>query len=423
MTTPQSSYDYDMRKRSKTLVKREEVLGGFDPAELRHRAAACDRVRRHQGPDLDRLSQGIREGRQPSPAPLRLRILRREHGRVVPLRAAQPARPRLRLRHRPHPRRPGDWAGPGTRTASSSSKKNTFTDFIACAEHLVREKYTRPDRLFAQGGSAGGLLMGAVINIRPDLFKGVVAAVPFVDVVTTMLDPSIPLTTFEYDEWGNPDDRTYFDYMLSYSPYDNVEAKNYPEPAGHDLAPGFAGAILGACQVGRQAPRDQDRLQPSALPDLHEGEPRRGLGTIQTLSSRPPSTTPSSWTWPGSPIDRKTVPIRRNRILPKPGFPRSQTESPSKPHWTGPRQSFTMSADRCGPMRRPIRSDEAVDARRSRVNVESGNCPWRRDPDRRHGVGSLHRHRASPRGTGGSRDLIAREPGDHIGWIGSTNKV
>src|SRR5262249_21177358 len=107
-------------------------------------------------------------------------------------------------------------------------KRNTFTDFIACAEHLIREDFTGPDRLFAMGGSAGGLLIGAVINLRPDLFKGVVAAVPFVDVVTTMLDPSIPLTTAEYDEWGNPNDRPYFDYMLSYSPYDNVEAKAYP---------------------------------------------------------------------------------------------------------------------------------------------------------------------------------------------------
>jgi len=107
-------------------------------------------------------------------------------------------------------------------------KKNTFTDFIACAEHLVAEKFTNPDRLFAMGGSAGGLLMGAVVNMRPNLFKGVIAAVPFVDVITTMLDPSIPLTTSEFDEWGNPADKEYYDYMLSYSPYDNVEAKEYP---------------------------------------------------------------------------------------------------------------------------------------------------------------------------------------------------
>jgi oligopeptidase B len=107
-------------------------------------------------------------------------------------------------------------------------KKNTFTDFIACAEYLIAEKYTRPARLFAMGGSAGGLLMGAVTIMRPDLFRGVIANVPYVDVITTMMDPSIPLTTGEYDEWGNPNNKEYYDYMLSYSPYDQVAAKNYP---------------------------------------------------------------------------------------------------------------------------------------------------------------------------------------------------
>jgi oligopeptidase B len=108
------------------------------------------------------------------------------------------------------------------------NKKNTFNDFIDCAEMLIKEKYTNQNKLFAYGGSAGGLLMGAVINMRPDLFKGVIAAVPFVDVVTTMLDESIPLTTGEYDEWGNPNEKVYYDYMLSYSPYDQVEMKAYP---------------------------------------------------------------------------------------------------------------------------------------------------------------------------------------------------
>jgi oligopeptidase B len=107
-------------------------------------------------------------------------------------------------------------------------KKNTFNDFIACAEYLIQIGLTNPGKLFAMGRSAGGLLMGAVANLRPDLFKGVVAEVPFVDVVTTMLDPSIPLTTGEYDEWGDPNQKEYYDYMLSYSPYDNVEAKDYP---------------------------------------------------------------------------------------------------------------------------------------------------------------------------------------------------
>jgi oligopeptidase B len=108
-------------------------------------------------------------------------------------------------------------------------KRNTFTDFIACAEHLVAERYTTSDRLVIRGGSAGGLLMGAVMNMRPDLFKGVVAQVPFVDCLTTILDESLPLTVTEWEEWGNPKaDAEVYAYMKSYSPYDNVEAKDYP---------------------------------------------------------------------------------------------------------------------------------------------------------------------------------------------------
>ncbi|MEZ5058105.1 MAG: S9 family peptidase [Saprospiraceae bacterium] len=108
------------------------------------------------------------------------------------------------------------------------NKKNTFTDFIDCGKYLVAEKYGAADELYGMGGSAGGLLMGAVVNMEPKMWKGIIAAVPFVDVVTTMLDESIPLTTGEFDEWGNPKDKTYYDYIKSYSPYDNVEAKEYP---------------------------------------------------------------------------------------------------------------------------------------------------------------------------------------------------
>jgi len=107
-------------------------------------------------------------------------------------------------------------------------KKNTFNDFVDCAEYLIANKYTSKGHLYAMGGSAGGLLMGAVVNMRPDLWNGIVASVPFVDVVTTMLDESIPLTTGEFDEWGNPKNKEYYDYILSYSPYDNVKAVNYP---------------------------------------------------------------------------------------------------------------------------------------------------------------------------------------------------
>lgn len=108
------------------------------------------------------------------------------------------------------------------------NKKNTFTDFIDCGRFLTAEKYGNPEQLFAMGGSAGGLLMGAVVNMEPDMWKGIIAAVPFVDVVTTMLDESIPLTTGEFDEWGNPKEKEFYEYIKSYSPYDNVEAKDYP---------------------------------------------------------------------------------------------------------------------------------------------------------------------------------------------------
>jgi oligopeptidase B len=108
------------------------------------------------------------------------------------------------------------------------NKKNTFGDFIACAEHLIGEHYTDPGKLVIQGGSAGGLLVGAVTNLRPELFRAVVAEVPFVDVINTMLDDRLPLTTGEYEEWGNPKDKVYYDYMKSYSPYDNLAAKDYP---------------------------------------------------------------------------------------------------------------------------------------------------------------------------------------------------
>jgi oligopeptidase B len=108
------------------------------------------------------------------------------------------------------------------------NKQNTFTDFIACAEHLIQQKYTTTNRLVAEGVSAGGLLMGAVANMRPDLFHTIILDVPFVDVINTMLDDNLPLTTGEYKEWGNPQEKKYFEYMRQYSPYDNVKAQNYP---------------------------------------------------------------------------------------------------------------------------------------------------------------------------------------------------
>lgn len=227
MTTPMSSFDYDMKTRVKTLVKREDVLGGFDPAHYvteRLHATAADGVK---VPISIVYRKGFpKDGSRP--------LLLYGYGSYGATMDASFDPARLSLLDRgfayaiAHIRGGQELGRAWYENGKLLEKKNTFTDLIACAEHLARIGYTRPDRLFAMGGSAGGLLIGAVINMRPDLFKGVVAAVPFVDVVTTMLDPSIPLTTAEYDEWGNPNERRYFEYMLSYSPYDNVEARIYP---------------------------------------------------------------------------------------------------------------------------------------------------------------------------------------------------
>ena len=227
MTTPTSVYDYNMATQEKKLLKREEVLGGFDSANYRTEriyATAADGVRvpislvyrvgfRKDGtnPLLVYGYGSYGASMDPGFNPYRVSLL--DRGCVYAIAHIRGGQELGR-----------QWYEDG----KLLKKKNTFTDFIACAEHLVREKYGDPNRIFAMGGSAGGLLMGAVINIRPDLFNGVVAKVPWVDVVTTMLDDDLPLTTSEYDEWGNPNDKTYYDYMLSYSPYDQVEARAYP---------------------------------------------------------------------------------------------------------------------------------------------------------------------------------------------------
>ncbi len=159
-------------------------------------------------------------------------------------------------------------------------KKNTFTDFIDVGRFLIENKYANPQQLYARGGSAGGLLMGAVINMAPELYHGVIADVPFVDVVTTMLDDSIPLTTFEYDEWGNPNDRDYYDYMLSYSPYDNVLTRVYPNIAGHDGAARFPGPVLGTGQMGGPPARSLAGRQPAVAENQHGCRTRRSVGAI-----------------------------------------------------------------------------------------------------------------------------------------------
>jgi oligopeptidase B len=227
MTTPNTIYDYDMVTRDKTLLKQEEVLGDFDSGNY----------------VSTRLHATARDGKQ---IPVSL-VWRKE----TPVDGTSPcllygygsygisldpyfSSTRLSLLDRgfvyaiAHIRGGEELGRQWYEDGKLQSKKNTFKDFIDCGQYLIDEKYADPDRLFAMGGSAGGLLMGAIINMQPDMWGGIIAAVPFVDVVTTMLDESIPLTTGEYDEWGNPNDPEYYAYIKSYSPYDNIEAKAYP---------------------------------------------------------------------------------------------------------------------------------------------------------------------------------------------------
>ena len=227
MTTPMTIYDYDMKTRTQTLLKREEVLGGF---EVKNYQTERLYAQAKDGAAIP-ISLVYRKGfKANGNAPLLLY----GYGSYGASMDATFSSPRLSLLDRgfvyamAHIRGGEELGRVWYEDGKLLKKMNTFTDFIACAEYLRDQQYGAPDKLFAMGGSAGGLLVGAVTNLRPDLFKGVVAQVPFVDVVTTMLDETIPLTTGEYDEWGNPNQEEFYRYMLSYSPYDNIEAKVYP---------------------------------------------------------------------------------------------------------------------------------------------------------------------------------------------------
>lgn len=226
-TTPSTTYDYHMEERERNLVKQQEVLGDFDPDDYETRrfyATARDGV---DVPLTIVYKKGIeRDGKNP--------LLLYGYGSYGSSADPRFNRNALSLLDRgflyaiAHVRGGQELGRQWYEDGKLLNKKNTFNDFIDCAEFLIEKEYTSPEHLYARGGSAGGLLMGAVINQRPDLFNGAIAAVPFVDVVTTMLDESIPLTTAEYDEWGNPNDPEYYEYMLSYSPYDNITEQAYP---------------------------------------------------------------------------------------------------------------------------------------------------------------------------------------------------
>jgi oligopeptidase B len=227
MVTPSSVYDYDMNTRQRKLLKQQEVLGGYDPTKYEAKriwGVARDGVK---VPLSLVYKKGVKfDGSSP--------LLLYAYGSYGISMAPTFSSNRLALLDRgmiyaiAYIRGGGELGEEWREEGRMMKKLNTFYDFIDCAEYLVKNKYTSTDRLVIQGGSAGGLLMGAVVNMRPDLFKAVVAQVPFVDVMNTMLDASLPLTTSEWIEWGNPNEKPAFDYMIKYSPYDNLAAKNYP---------------------------------------------------------------------------------------------------------------------------------------------------------------------------------------------------
>ncbi|MBI1789827.1 MAG: S9 family peptidase, partial [Acidobacteria bacterium] len=228
LVTPASVYDYDMIARTRRLRKQQPVLGGYDPERYQSERIFARAGDGFEIPISLVYKKGFeRDGQHPA--------LLYGYGSYGATSEPFFSSDRLSLLDRgfvyaiAHIRGGSDVSRYAYEDGKLFKKKNTFTDFIACGERLVAEKYTAPDRLTILGGSAGGLLMGAVLNLRPDLFKAAIAKVPFVDVINTMLDASIPLTAQEYEEWGNPNDKKYYQYMKSYSPYDNVAAKPYPE--------------------------------------------------------------------------------------------------------------------------------------------------------------------------------------------------
>lgn len=228
LVTPKSIFDYNMESKERELKKQEEVLGGYDPDKYTSERIYAKADDGAMVPiSLVYKKDMVKDGGNP--------LLLRGYGSYGVSSDPYFSSIRFSLIDRgfiyaiAHIRGGGEMGREWYEQGKLLNKKNTFTDFITCAQHLINEKYTNSDRLVISGGSAGGLLMGAALNIRPDLFKAAVAQVPFVDVVSTMLDASIPLTVIEYDEWGNPNEKEFYKYIKSYSPYDNVEAKAYPD--------------------------------------------------------------------------------------------------------------------------------------------------------------------------------------------------
>ncbi len=283
LTVPASIYDYEVASRDLRLLRRMPVLGGYDPAEYEeHRLWATaedgERVpisfvsRRGATADgpipVELYGYGSYETSiDPGFSIARLSLLDRGAGFAIA-----------------HVRGGGEMGRRWYDDGKVLTKRNTFTDFVACARHLVAEGLTRPDVLVAEGASAGGLLMGAVANLAPEAFAGIVAGVPFVDNLTTMLDATLPLTVIEYDEWGNPEgDPEAYDYIASYAPYDNVNALPYPPVLAEVSLARHPGALRRGGEVGRAAEGDVDERCRLPAQDRDGGRSRRCLRPLPGL--------------------------------------------------------------------------------------------------------------------------------------------
>ncbi len=227
LINPESIIEYDMEKRKRFVIKHEEVLGGYDPSKYIVERTYATTKDGEKIPISLAYKKGIKKdgssqlwlhgygayGHIEKPCFTNYRISLLDRGVTFAIA---------------HIRGGEDKGRKWYEAGKYLNKKNKFTDFIACAEHLISQKYTSKEKLVIYGASAGGLLIGAVLNMRPDLFVGAIGEVPFVDVLNTMFDPKLPLTITEYEEWGNPNKKEYFEYMISYSPYDNVRRQHYP---------------------------------------------------------------------------------------------------------------------------------------------------------------------------------------------------
>ena len=278
MVTPPSTYDYNMATNQRVLLKRLEVPG-FDATKYEVRRFMVTARDGARVPVSMIISKSwVQDGSHP--------LLLYAYGSYGSTTEAGFNSSVLSLVDRgfayaiAHIRGGQEMGRAWYDEGKMMKKKNTFNDFVDVAEYLEVQKFTSKDKMIANGGSAGGLLMGAITNMRPDLFRAVVADVPFVDVINTMMDASIPLTAQEWQQWGDPHIADQYAYMKTYSPYDNVERKGVPVAARHYVIERFAGWVLGARQVGGEAARNEDRHESALHQDQHGGRARRVFRTV-----------------------------------------------------------------------------------------------------------------------------------------------